>query len=72
MKKLALAYLAGVLSVVAYAYHCGPETIVQVGLRLDAMQTEYVFTAEPRRVLDESGVAEVLAVAPRPVKRGRK
>ncbi|MCC6767034.1 MAG: hypothetical protein IT293_20450, partial [Deltaproteobacteria bacterium] len=47
MKKLMMAYLAGVGSVLAYAVHCGPDAIVQAGLKLGAVQTHYAWDARP-------------------------
>jgi hypothetical protein len=70
MKKLIAAYLAGILSVLGYALHRGAEDIIQLGLKLEAVQTDYVFTARPVESLDESGVAEVLAAVP--TKKGKR
>lgn len=68
MKRLALAWLCGALSVLGYLYHLGAHEIVQLGLKLDAVQTRYVFDARPEVALDESLVAAALQ-AP---KRGRR
>ena len=48
MKRLACAFLAGMLTVLGLAYHAGPDAIVQTGLRLAALQTSYDFVASPR------------------------
>ena len=48
MKRLLLAYLAGAASACWLAYHQGPETIIQAGLKLAAAQATYDFTAAPR------------------------
>lgn len=71
MKKLLLAYLAGIASVVGYAVHCGPNAIVQAGLKLEAVQTSYAYDARPVLEVDEATMVAELS-RPVPAKRGRK
>lgn len=68
MKKVLIAYLAGVVSVLAYAVHCGPDAIVQAGLKLEAVQTSYAWDARPALEVDEQTMVAELA-KPVPSKR---
>jgi hypothetical protein len=61
MKRMVLAYLLGILSVVAFAYDAGPDAIVQCGLRLAAMQQTYAYDATPMHVVDEQMIVAELA-----------
>ena len=69
MKKLMMAYLAGVVSVLAYAVHCGPDAIVQAGLKLGAVQTHYAWDARPMLEVDEAVVMAELAKPVQPKRR---
>lgn len=69
MKKLMMAYLAGVGSVLAYAVHCGPDAIVQAGLKLGAVQTHYAWDARPMLEVDEAVVMAELAKPVQPKRR---
>ena len=69
MKRMMIAYLAGVVSVLAYAVHCGPDAIVQAGLKLGAVQTSYAWDARPALEVDE---ALVVAELNRPVQPKRR
>ena len=73
MKRI-MAYLAGVVTVMALAYRSGPEAIIQTGLRLQAAQQAYDWHAVPKETVAVSyDTRELLAYeAPKPVKKGRK
>jgi hypothetical protein len=48
VRKIALSFVAGVVVTLAAFYHCGPDAIVQTGLRMAAMQASYDFVSVPR------------------------
>ena len=64
MKKVALSFVAGVLATLAVLYHCGPDAIVQTGLRMAAMQASYDFVAVPREAREVSYDTRALMVTP--------
>ena len=74
MKRMAIAYLAGVVTVMALAYRSGPETIIQAGLKLQAAQQAYDWHAVPKEATEVSYETRNLLAyeEPKPVKKGRK
>lgn len=71
VRRVVLAYCAGVLSVLGLAYHAGSDTIIQCGLKLAAMQTTFAYDARPVLDVDEQTMVAELA-RPVPAKKGRK
>lgn len=64
MKRMLLAYLAGVFTVLGLAGYMGGEFLTQVGLRLSAAQSHYDFIATPTTI--------PMDVTPIHTARGRK
>lgn len=60
IRRLMLAYLAGLLTVLGYAYH-QPDAAVSLGLKLAAFQTSYAYDARPVLEVDEATMVAELA-----------
>jgi len=64
MRRLLLAYAAGLASAVALIFHAGSDAVINVGVRWQAAERQYVVYSEPMREMDESQVASILAEPP--------
>jgi hypothetical protein len=74
VKRVLVAYLAGVATVLGYAYH-QPDAAVTLGLKLAAFQSDYDWQAVPREAQPVSySTRDLLAYeepAGKPAKRKR-
>ena len=75
MKRIALAFVLGVLTPIAIAAHLGGETVAQAGIRLAAIeqgfalaQRHWQFDATP----EHEATQEKVAAVKQPVKRGAR
>lgn len=64
LKRYLVSFVCGAVATLGYALHLGPDALINVGVRWQAAQRDYVVYSEPARELDETGVAEILASAP--------
>jgi hypothetical protein len=53
MRRLALAFVLGQLSVLLVGAYMGGEVVTQIGLRMIGAQTRYDFQAVPRQVSED-------------------
>lgn len=77
MKRMLLAYLAGVASVLGVAFHAGPEAVVVAGLKFAAASSDYDWQAVPREKTPVSYATRDLIVeedlpATKPAPKGKR
>lgn len=74
MKRIMVAYLAGVVTVMSLAYRSGPEAIIQAGLKLQAAQSSYDWHAVPKEATEVSYETRNLLAyeEPKPAKKGKR
>lgn len=61
MRKLIVAYVLGVVSVLGLAYQAGPDALVQAGLKYNAVLQTYAYDATVMVPVDEQQIYAELA-----------
>jgi hypothetical protein len=72
MRRLLLAYLCGVLTMVALVCHVGAENVIQLGLKMQAAQASYDWQAVPKEATPVSYATRDLLVENVPVATKRR